>query len=253
MSSYPTDRKSCGYSIRFIRWLLDSGRVNQIGPDSFTLLVAIVTMEDQLHYERAPDFWREQLLSRCGMKSVHSLISARQRAVDAGLLYHKPGTKSVPGVYFTTGFHAESAQKVNGKRTESEQNTATSIPSTQYPKKDTASLDFSDEDIQTAKWMFSLIQKLHPSHKPPSFEKWASSIRLMREREKRTDSEIRRLFAAANSDSFWQKNILGPDKLRKQWDKLVIALKASSSSTSEYKPFVPSTTEDPIKPKRRSV
>jgi hypothetical protein len=128
MSSYPTDRKSCGYSIRYIRWLLDSGRVNQIGPDSFTLLVAIVTMEDQLHYERAPDFWREQLLSRCGMKSVHSLISARQRAVDAGLLYHKPGTKSIPGVYFTTGFHAESAQKVNGKRTESEQNTATSIP-----------------------------------------------------------------------------------------------------------------------------
>lgn len=236
MSSYPTDRKSCGYAIRYIRWLLDSGRVNQIGPDSFSLLVAIVTMEDQLHYERAPDFWREQLLSRCGMKSVHSLISARQRAVDAGLLYHKPGTKSVPGVYFTTGFRAESAQKVNGKRTESEQNTATSIPSTQYPKKGTASLDFSDQDIQTARWMFGLIQGIHPSHKPPSFEKWAVAIRLMRERDQRTDSEIRRLFAAANSNSFWQKNILSPDKLRNQWDKLVIALKLQTPKKPEEYP-----------------
>jgi hypothetical protein len=65
--------------------------------------------------------------------------------------------------------------------------------------KNTASLDFSHEDIQTSKWMFRLIQGIHPSHKPPSFEKWASNIRLMREREKRTDSEIRRLFAAANT------------------------------------------------------
>jgi hypothetical protein len=124
---------------------------------------------------------------------------------------------------------------VNGKRTESEQNTATSIP-IPIPNKKNASLDFSDEDIQTAKWMFSLIQKLHPSHKTPSFEKWASSIRLMREQDKLTDSEIRRLFAAANSDSFWQKNILGPDKLRKQWDKLVIALKATSPKKSEEYP-----------------
>ena len=129
MSEYPSaERQSCGYAIRYIRWLLDSGRVNHIGPDSFTLLVAVVTTEDQLHYQRAPDFWREQLLSRCGMKSVHALISARQRAVDAGLLFHQPGSKSVPGVYFTLGFRAESAQQVNGKRTESAQHTATSKP-----------------------------------------------------------------------------------------------------------------------------
>jgi len=126
---YPSqERQGCGYAIRYVRWLLDSGRVNQVGPDSFALLVAVVTMEDQLHYERAPDFWRDQLLNRCGMKSIHSLIAARQRAVDAGLLHYTPGSKSVPGVYFTLGFRALCAQKADRIPTESRQNTATSKP-----------------------------------------------------------------------------------------------------------------------------
>ena len=247
MSSYPTDRKSCGYSIRYIRWLLDSGRVNQIGPDSFTLLVAIVTMEDQLHYERAPDFWREQLLSRCGMKSVHSLISARQRAVDAGLLYHKPGTKSIPGVYFTTGFHAESAQKVNGKRTESEQNTATSIP-IPIPNKETASLSVSPSKAKTTKPQWKMPEGVNADH----WRDW-----LLHRKAKR----------ASNTPSAWTRIEREAAKARmtipsvvqtcaeRSWVGFESSWVASSVplSSSEYKPFVPSTSEDPIKPKRRSV
>lgn len=141
---YPSqDRQNCNYAIRYVRWLVDSGRVNQIGPDAFAVLVAVVTMEDQLFYERAPDFWREQLLSRCGIKSVHSLITARQRAIDAGLLFHKQGTKSVPGVYFTMGFRSDSVRNAHRKRTECEQNNATSSPIPKpIPKQESvASLD----------------------------------------------------------------------------------------------------------------
>lgn len=103
---YPSDRKDSMFAIRYIRWLMDSGIVNSIGPDALALLVAVVTMEDQLHYSHPPDFWREQLLRRCGMKSPHALNTARKRAVEAGLLHYRPGTKSVPAVYFVTGFDA---------------------------------------------------------------------------------------------------------------------------------------------------
>ncbi len=110
--AYPSEsRQGRFYAIRFLRWLVESGSVNDIGPDGMALLVAVVTQEDHLHYQRPPVFWREQLLSRCGMRSVHSLIAARNRAVQAGLLVYQPGAKRRPSVYFTDGFSAESARK----------------------------------------------------------------------------------------------------------------------------------------------
>jgi hypothetical protein len=65
----------------------------------------------------------------------------------------------------------------------------------------------------------SEIQK--PAH-VPDVEKWANTVRLMRECDGRTLDEIRQLFDWANQDDFWRANIRSPDKLRKQWDTLTI-------------------------------
>ncbi len=130
MSSYPTDRKSCGYSIRYIRWLMHSGTASEIGPDAFALLVAVVMTEDEIHYQRPPNFYNEQLANRCGIStnSKHALIRARQIAIDAGLLWYEPGAKRRPGRYFVIGFSADSTPKVNRMCTESEPNVNPSIP-----------------------------------------------------------------------------------------------------------------------------
>lgn len=110
-ASYPGDRQGCGYAIRYLRWLCESGTVNEIGPDAFAVLAAVVLMEDSIHYSRAPNFFNEQLLARCGIQSEHALIRARNRAVEAGLLAYLPGAKRRPGVYFTCGFTDERAAK----------------------------------------------------------------------------------------------------------------------------------------------
>ena len=81
---------------------------------------------------------------------------------------------------------------------------------------------YSDEDFSTAEWIYSKLQEMNPSHKQPNLSEWAETIRLMRERDHRTDSEIRDLFAWVNQDDFWSANILSPSKLRKQWDSLII-------------------------------
>ncbi len=81
---------------------------------------------------------------------------------------------------------------------------------------------FDEGDREIAEWMFSLIRKLNPKHKEPNLEHWANDIRLMREQDKRTPEDIRAVFAWANSDSFWHKNILSPEKLRKQFDQLTL-------------------------------
>jgi len=77
-------------------------------------------------------------------------------------------------------------------------------------------------DFETAEYFFSLIEKMNPGHKKPNLKTWAKNIRLHRERDGRTIAEIRELFEWANSDNFWQANILSPEKLRKKWDQLVI-------------------------------
>lgn len=80
----------------------------------------------------------------------------------------------------------------------------------------------SDEDLRAAEWLFGKVQEISPSAKKPNYATWANDIRLMRERDNRTHKEICQLFKWACQDSFWQGNILCPDKLRDKWDQLAI-------------------------------
>lgn len=81
---------------------------------------------------------------------------------------------------------------------------------------------FNQDDVNLANGIFDLILAMNPKHKKPDLSKWADTIRLMRERDKRTHHEIASLFQWANGHDFWKTNILSPTKLREQWDKLVI-------------------------------
>ncbi len=92
---------------------------------------------------------------------------------------------------------------------------------------------YSSSDFETAEYFFSLIEKMNPGHKIPNLKTWAKNIRLHRERDGRTIAEIRELFKWANSDDFWQSNILSPDKLRKKWDQLVIQKNRSNRITQK--------------------
>lgn len=81
---------------------------------------------------------------------------------------------------------------------------------------------YSDDDLRFAEEMFIRIQVVIPSAKKPNFESWANTIRLMRESDNRDHKTMWAVFDWANRDSFWCSNILSPDKLRKQFDKLQV-------------------------------
>lgn len=83
-----------------------------------------------------------------------------------------------------------------------------------------SSKKFTDDDLKLAEWMEGRVHMIAPSTKKANLETWANTIRLMREVDGRTLQEIGGLFDWANKDSFWCSNILSPEKLRKQWDKL---------------------------------
>ncbi len=78
----------------------------------------------------------------------------------------------------------------------------------------------AQEDDRLARWMFDLIVQAVPGTKEPKLDKWANTIRLMRERDHLTHRQIAEVFLWANRDPFWKTNILSPDKLREKFPQL---------------------------------
>lgn len=70
------------------------------------------------------------------------------------------------------------------------------------------------------------IRKNNESFKEPDLQKWANDIRLMMERDNRSEEQIKYLIDWCQQDSFWKANILSPSKLRKQYDQLVAKIKS---------------------------
>lgn len=76
------------------------------------------------------------------------------------------------------------------------------------------------DDLRAAEWLYRKVVHISPTAEKPTWYVWANDIRLMRSALKITHREICEVFEWANSDGFWQTNILSPAKLRKQWPTL---------------------------------
>lgn len=126
---YPAnERQGRVFAADYLRWVMESGAAKEIGPEALAVLTAVVMREDDTRYQRPVNFFNEQLADRCGITSVHSLIRARSRAIEAGLLHYEPSAKRRPGRYFVCGFYAQCAGKAEGKRKESARNPQPSSP-----------------------------------------------------------------------------------------------------------------------------
>lgn len=84
------------------------------------------------------------------------------------------------------------------------------------------SVKYTDEDLSLGEYLYNSILTFHPNHKRPKIKEWAADFRKLREIDKRPAGEIREMIDWVRHDEFWYANILGPTKLRKQWDQLTI-------------------------------
>lgn len=78
------------------------------------------------------------------------------------------------------------------------------------------------EDVRVAEWIFSRVRMINPTCKAPDITAWSNTVRLMRQIDNRSHQDICAMYDWASKDSFWHRNILSPDALRKQWDKLTM-------------------------------
>lgn len=120
-------------------------------------------------------------------------------------------------------------QQVNNTRTTDEQqvNTNNNVNNDKTDNNDIKPdkpKRYSAEDLKTAEWIFDRILLINPSNKKPNFDTWSDHVRLMREVDNKSHSEICSVFNWANKDEFWKSNILSTKKLREKFDQLSIKM-----------------------------
>ncbi len=100
MSSYPKRGKY--FAHRFIRLLTKTAAAQDLGAAVCWLLAVIAMQEDSKRYTEPAKWYLEQLAPLCGMSSKQSLITAINKAKEAGWLEYTPGGKGVPGRFWVT-------------------------------------------------------------------------------------------------------------------------------------------------------
>lgn len=90
-------------------------------------------------------------------------------------------------------------------------------------------VSFEPIDRELSEFLLERIKANTPTFKSPNIENWAAHIRLMRERDGRTEEQIRFIIDWCQKDVFWQANILSTSKLREKFDTLVAQMKRKST------------------------
>lgn len=80
--------------------------------------------------------------------------------------------------------------------------------------------NFNQDHFNFADAMLKKIKLVAPAVKSANLESWANDIRLLCENDGVDIREAWSVFKWANSDSFWQTNILSASKFRKQYAQL---------------------------------
>lgn len=118
-----------------------------------------------------------------------------------------------------------------GKATPQERN---NIKKNKKPRK-TKVYDEESVFYKLAFEMFEAIKENNPNHKKPDLQKWANDMRLMIERDSRTEEQIKYLILWTQNDEFEMANILSPSKMRKRFDQLVMKVKRDKNQLNKQK------------------
>jgi len=94
---------------------------------------------------------------------------------------------------------------------------------------------FSDDsdEISISEYLLLKIKNNNENFKQPNMQSWATHVDKMIRIDNRSLNDIRLVIDFATSDTFWQGNILSTDKLRKQFDQLMIKAKQPVRITQE--------------------
>lgn len=114
----------------------------------------------------------------------------------------------------------------NSKETHSKETQKKGISLYQKKLKKAKEKELNTEPYRLAKLLYDLIREQNPAwHVKPNWEQWADDIEKLNRIDGRTWEQIEWMIRWAQNDDFWHKNILSPNKLRKQFNRLCVEAK----------------------------
>lgn len=94
----------------------------------------------------------------------------------------------------------------------------------------------SVDDLGLAKEIYQEASQIDPRTKEPNLAEWANTLRLMRDDDTYTSSDIRSIFQWAIKDDFWFKNVLTPAALRRNASKIHLDMLSASRKAEANTP-----------------
>lgn len=123
----------------------------------------------------------------------------------------------------TTQKRQQNDAEASQKHTNNNDKTMNNNVNNNNPRNSQKTREYADDDPnkKLAILLLKLIRK-NQNIKEPNLDKWANTIRLTIEADKRTGKEVQDMIVWATSNDFWSGVILSPTSLRKHFDKMAI-------------------------------
>lgn len=185
----------------------------------------------------------------CGSLKHHAFINARQLLINKGMIkYQSRGANRSPK-YSITPLSDEFVQSLftqprdysgdhSGDYSGDHSGDSYTRPD-QTRKKDIRRkrkkrvYDQDSDFMKLAEFLQKQILLNKPDFKKPNLQSWADGMRKIVELDHRDKHQVALVIKWAQHDSFWSINVMSPDKLRKQYDRLTLQMQSSQGSTSE--------------------
>jgi len=259
MNDYP--KRDASHFSRFTRAVFASEVPKRFGTDVTALVLFIASEEFRLFQAVPPSYWFNGMKLALGFGGNDRLLKAIRAAQASGLLHYD--SESKPSLYWTLiptwlepFYDGEHSQNRNRKGVEHSRNRSRTGNGT---GKHSINIE---EEVEEAR--VSLSVSSEAKAKQPILD-WPmpEGVNPDHWRDWLTHRKAKR---ASNTPSAWSRiereaakaGLAIPAVVQicaeRPWIGIAASWVASSVplSSSEYKPFVPSTTEDPIKPKKIS-
>jgi uncharacterized protein YneF (UPF0154 family) len=87
----------------------------------------------------------------------------------------------------------------------------------------------TSDEVRLANLLFTKIKDRHNGHKPPNIQEWARIVNSMIRIDNRKPEKIEQVIIWCQSDQFWKGVILSTQKLRKQYDQLILKMESNKT------------------------
>lgn len=142
--------------------------------------------------------------------------------------------------------HSEDAAKVARKPHEGTQDSKEVRSKNESNKKSKISFVEGSNELRLATYLFNCIRKNNPEHKKPNLQTWATHIDYMIRLDKRDPGQIKEVIKWCQENNqpdgngfCWSRNILSTDKLRKQYDQLVMRMNSEDGGMRRMMNWMP--------------